>query len=88
MANPTAAPLETAPLGAHSRKGHFISELWELTGSASGIGTTVTITPRWIRKPLAAVGPVGYTVSGATIILTLLADLASQKTTVEIIGRL
>lgn len=87
MANPTAAPIDSYNLGGQSRRGPYVSELWELTGSSSGIGTTVAITPRHIKTPVGAVGPVGYAVSGQVITLTLLADLTSQKTTVEIFGR-
>lgn len=87
MANPTAAPLQITNVGGQSRKGPFISELWILTGSASGIGTTVAITPRFIKTPIGVIGPVGYAISGQVVTLTLLADLTSQTTVVEIIGR-
>ncbi len=86
MANPTAAPLEAA-FGGQSRKGSYISEIWILTGSTSGVGSSVAITPRQIKRPLAAIGPVSYAISGQAITVTMIADLASGVTAIEIIGR-
>lgn len=87
MANPTAAPLDPTGTGGANRRGPFMSELWELTGVSSGVGTTVAITPRHFKRPVAAIGPVTYTISGQTITLTLLDDITTLKVLVEILGR-
>lgn len=83
----SAAPLETGGTGTQSRRGALASELWVLTGSTGVATDSVAITPRFIKKPLAAIGPVGYSVSGQAITVTLLSDLGNQTTLIEIIGR-
>lgn len=87
MANPTAAPLPPTGTGGLNRRGPFISEMWVLTGVSSVATNTVAITPRHIKVPVGAVGPVSYGISGQVITLTLLADLGTGLTIVEILGR-
>lgn len=87
MAAPTAAPLEAKGTGGTNRRGPFLSELYVITGVTSVATDTVAITPRYIKTPVGAIGPVGFSVSGQVITLQLLTDIGTQTLLVEIVGR-
>jgi hypothetical protein len=70
-------------LGPESRRTKRASELWSLTGTAS-----VAITTRYIKKPVAAIGAVTYSISGQVITVTALTDPAGNVMAIEIIGDL
>ena len=75
--------------GPESRRSKRASEIWSITGD--GAATTISITPRYAKRPKAVIGAVSYDVTSDITVaaLTTLTTLGNGKIiAVEISGEL
>lgn len=87
MANPAVSdPQSPFNVSPEMTRGQEIREQFTLTGSTSGVGTTATLTCKWIKNVTAVLGPVSWTAVGGVVTATVITDLVSAVVSVEVVG--